>query len=286
MDRSAAQRPVPSGIVDTHTHVSCTGDRSPDAPVVDASDWWRSGGSIDELLGDLDTAGVERAVVVQAVGAYGYDCSCAAASVVAHRDRTALVVAVDMNDDPAGDLATLLDSPPSAVSIAGVRAFGVGSVDDSWLTDGRGAALCALAAERGLVVVPCILGDRFDDLRALVERTPGIVVAVDHCGFGDMCVGDADDNLARLTDLPGVHLKVTSYVLEAALAADGDAAPTLERLVDRFGAHRLCWGSDHPQDRRHDYAGKLALARHAARALDDASRNALFDTTGRRLFFD
>lgn len=286
MDRSAAQSPVTSGIVDTHTHVSCTGDRSPDAPAVDASDWWRSGGSIDELLGELDTAVVERAVVVQAVGAYGYDCSCAAASVVAHPDRTALVVAVDMNDDPAGDLAALLDAPPAGAAIAGVRAFGVGSVDDSWLTDGRGAALWELAAARGLVVVPCILGDRFDDLRVLVERTPGVVIAVDHCGFGDMCVGDADDNLAQLIDLPDVHLKVTSYVLEAALAADGDAAPTLERLVASFGADRLCWGSDHPQDRRHDYVDKLALARDAARALDEASRHALFATTGRRLFFD
>ena len=275
-----------SGVVDTHTHVACAADRSPDAPAVDASDWWRTGGSIDELLGDLDTAGVERAVVVQAVGAYGYDCSCAAASVVAHRDRTALVVAVDMNDDPARDLTALLDDPPAGATIAGVRAFGVGSVDDSWLTDGRGAALWELAAARGLVVVPCILGDRFGDLRKLVERTPGVVIAVDHCGFGDLCVGDADDNLAQLVDLPNVHLKVTSYVLEAAEAADGDAAPTLERLVERFGAQRLCWGSDHPQDRRHDYVGKLALAAHAARSVDDASRNALFATTGRRLFFD
>ena len=274
-------------IVDTHTHVACPDhDRSPDAPAVDTSDWWRSGGSIDELLGDLDTAGVERAVVVQAVGPYGYDCSCAAAAVIAHRDRTALVVAVDMNGDPAGDLAAMLDDPPSGVPIAGVRAFGVGTVEASWLTDGRGTALWALAAERGLVVVPCILGDRFDALRELVERTPEALVAVDHCGFGDLCDGNPDDNLARLVDLPSVHLKVTSYVLEAALATDGDAAPTLERLVDRFGAHRLCWGSDHPQDRRHDYVDKLALARDAARSLDDASRHALFDTTGRRLFFD
>lgn len=274
------------GIVDTHTHVACTGDRSVDAPSVDASDWWRSGGSIDELLGDLDSSGVERAVVVQAVGAHGYDCSCAAASVAGHRDRTALVVAVDMNGDPASDLAALLDAPPSDAVIAGVRAFGVGSVDASWLTDGRGAALFEVASSHRLVVVPCILGDRFDDLRALVERTPDVIVAVDHCGFGDLCVGDADDNLAHLADLTDVHLKVTSYVLEAAEAADGDAAPTLERLVEEFGTDRLCWGSDHPQDRRHDYAGKIALARRAARALDDESRHALFAATGRRLFFD
>lgn len=275
-----------SGIVDTHTHVACAGDRSPHAPAVDTSDWWRSGGSIDELLGDLDVNDVERAVVVQAVGAHGYDCSCAAASVAAHRDRAALVVAVDMNDDPASALTALVDDPPSGASIAGVRAFGVGSVDASWLTDGRGAALWEVAAALRLVVVPCILGDRFDALRALVELTPGVVVAVDHCGFPDLCVADVHENLSKLVDLPDVHLKVTSYVLEAAMAVDGDAAPTLERLVERFGAHRLCWGSDHPQDRRHDYAGKVALARAASRNLDAESIEALTGGTGARLFFD
>jgi len=57
------------------------------------------------------------------------------------------------------------------------------------------------------------------------------------------------------------------------------------RLAEVFGANRLCWGSDHPQDQRHDYAGKLALARRATRAFDDASRNAFFNTTASGLFF-
>lgn len=272
-------------IVDTHTHVACGDDpRFPTAPTGNASEWWRTGGSVDELLDDLDANGVTRAVVVQAVGAYGFDCSCAAAAVAAHPTRTALVVAVDMAVDPAADLDALLTAPPSGVRLAGVRAFGVGTIDASWLTDGRGDALFSLAAAHRRVVVPCILGDRFDALRALVERT-GATVAVDHCGFADMCEGDPQRNLASLVDLPGVHLKVTSYVLEAAVAADGDAAPTLERLVAMFGVDRLCWGSDHPQDLRHDYGGKLALARAAARNLDGASLDALFGGTGARLFF-
>lgn len=277
-------------VVDTHTHVACA-DRTvhPLRPTTTGtvSEWWREGADIGDLLADMDATGVERAVVVQAVGAYGYDCSCAAASVARNPDRAALVIAVDMGaDDPAAELRALVDAPPSGASIAGVRLFGVGSVDASWLTDGRGAAVWSVAAEHDLVVVPCVLADRFADVRALVESTPAARVAVDHCGFPDLCAGDVWANTALLAGLTQVHLKVTSYVLEAAEAIDGDAAPTVERLVDMVGADRLCWGSDHPQDRRHDYTGKVALAHRSTRTLDERSRAALLGATGERLFFD
>lgn len=277
-------------IVDTHTHVACAdAGRFPLQPTTTgvASEWWRDGGTIEQLLAEMDANGVADVVAVQAIGAYGYDCACAADSVARHRDRAALVIALDMGaDDPAAELRALLDAPPSDARIAGVRLFGVGAGDPSWLTNGRGAAVWSIAAERGLVVVPCVLADRFGEVRALVEGAPAARVAVDHCGFPDLCTDDVWASTALLVDLPQVHLKVSSYVLEAAEATEGDAAPTVERLVTMFGADRLCWGSDHPQDQRHDYAGKVALARRATRDLDESSRAAVLGTTGRRLFFD
>ena len=274
-------------IIDTHTHVSCGDDpRFTFTPTGVASDWWRSGGSIDELLASADAIGVDRIVVVQAVGAYGHDCSCAGHSVAQHPTRTALVVSVDMTaNDPAAAFTDLLDAPPSGARICGVRLFAVGGVDASWLTDGRGAEVWSVAAERGITVVPTVFADRFDDLALLADAHSGASAAIDHCGFIDMVEGDGLAYLLRLADVPSVNLKVTSYVLEAAERDEGDAAPMLERLVDAFGADRLCWGSDHPQDQRHDYAGKLALAQHAARNLDDAQRRALFSSTAERLFF-
>ena len=278
-----------SPLLDTHTHVACADTATfPLRPTAtgQASEWWRDGGTIDELFADMDATGVRRVVAVQAIGAYGYDCSCAADAVVRNADRAALVVAMDMTaPDPANDLRALLAAPPSNARIAGVRLFGVGSGDPSWLTDGRGAAVWSVAAEHRLTVVPCVLADRFADVRALIDHAPDAPVAVDHCGFPDMCSDDVDANTRLLAELPQVHMKVSSYVLEAAEAADGDAAPSVERLVELFGADRLCWGSDHPQDQRHDYAGKVALAVRAARTLSDAQRTDLFDATGARLFF-
>ena len=260
-------------LVDCHTHVACPDrQRFPRTRTGVGSDWSHHGGSVEELLAGMDATGVERAVVVQAIGVYAHDCACAADAVAAHPGRLALVGSVDMDDpDPAAALAALAAGAP----LAGVRLFGVGDADPSWLTDGRGHAVLEAAAELGTTVVPTIFSDRLGDLGALLERHPSVPVALDHCAFPDRDPDGAETALVALAELPSLWLKVTSYVLEGAERDEGDPAPMLERLVAAFDADRLCWGSDHPQDRRHDYAGKLDLVRRAARGLDEAQRDAL-----------
>ncbi len=274
-------------IVDTHTHVA--NGRDPRFVSMSSGltrDWWTSGGSAEDMLTELDTNGVHRVVFVQAVGAYGYDCSYAAASAAAHADRAAFVAAIDMNcPDLVADLDALLHAPPSGVRIAGVRLFGVGGDAPDWLTDGRAQAVWECAAQHNLVLVPTIFANEFENLRSVIESNPQVAVAIDHCGFTDMVDGDGEAMLFALADLPSVHLKVTSYVLEAAERDEADPAGVVERLATAFGTHRMCWGSDHPQDQRHDYAGKLALAHRATRAFDEPSRAQFFNDTGARLFF-
>src|SRR4051794_35874290 len=85
--------------VDAHVHVaSADRARYPLAPSGVGSPWFHANdvGTPDLLLA-LDRGGVERAVIVQAVGAYGYDCAYALDSVRAHPDRLALVGSVDLD---------------------------------------------------------------------------------------------------------------------------------------------------------------------------------------------
>lgn len=273
-------------IVDTHTHVATVLDpRFPPMSSDLTHEWWRSGGSVEDLLTELDANGVRRAVIVQAIAAYGFDCSYATACVASHADRVAFVAAIDMHaPDPVADLAHLLDATPNA-RVAGIRLFGVGGGAPTWLTDGRARDVWEFAVGRDLVIVPTIFAREFANLRAVIETNPQVTVAIDHCGFIDMVEGDGEAMLFSLADIPSVHLKVTSYVLEAAERDEVDPAALAERLVAAFGSHRLCWGSDHPQDQRHDYAGKLALAHRATRNFDEESRNDFFNDTGAGLFF-
>lgn len=267
-------------VVDAHTHVASGGAD------VDDGTWWGDGASIADLLSALDDGDVDRAVIVQAIGAHGYDCAYAVESATDNRDRCSLVIAVDMHEQhPAVVLESMIDAYGDEVPLRGIRLFGVDGRHPVWLTDGRAAAVCDLAADLELTIVPTLFSDQFDGLRDLVRRFPSVPFALDHCGFLDMGDDRSEARLLELSDLDNLHLKVTSYVLTAAERDEGDPAPIVERLAEKFGTRRLCWGSDHPQDRRHAYGDKLALAVRSTRAFDESARAAFFNDTARTLFF-
>jgi L-fuconolactonase len=272
---------VSTEVIDAHIHVACAdGERYPRQPTGVGSDWWGERGEATELATTLDAAGVTKAVIVQAVGLYGYDCRCAVDAVVADVERFALVAALDFSAaDPLIEFNQLADRAP----LAGLRLFGVGATEPRWLNDGRGAAVWARATELGTVLVPTIFTEQFPALRALVGQYPDARVALDHCGFPDMGGPGAFDAVLALADLPSITLKVTSHNLDA--VTEGEPAGFVDRLVAEFGADRLCWGSDYPQHQARTYAGMLDLARSATRHLDAAERAQFLGTTSLRLWW-
>ena len=93
----------------------------------------------------------------------------------------------------------------------------------------------------------------------MLARHPDVPVVLDHCGFPDLRGGPSFPGLAPVLALaghPGLHLKVTSHVLEA---AGEHAAAFVEQLADTFGADRLVWGSDYPQTHDRTYAELVAF---------------------------
>src|SRR5262249_49859731 len=158
-------------VTDTHVHVvSSDTDRYPLRPGDFGRDWW-TGRPVDatQVTRDLDAAGVERAVLVQAVGPYGNDNRYALDVAAARARRFAVVVAIDTDGpDPASELAALVDASP----VAGVRIAAFAG-DAPWLTDGRGAAIWDAAAERGTKLVVACLAPHVPALAALVRSRPG-----------------------------------------------------------------------------------------------------------------
>jgi len=272
-------------VTDAHVHVvSSDTDRFPLRPGNFGRDWW-TGRPVDaaQVTGDLDAAGVERAVIVQAVGPYGNDNRYAREAVEASDGRFALVVAIDTDaDDPAAELTALV----AAGGVAGVRAAAFAGAAP-WLTDGRGAAIWDAAADCGTNLVVACLAPHVPAVADLVHRCPDVTVALDHCAFPDLDGGPPYDRAASLLELAGadaIHLKVSTIVLRDAEGAGG-AAALVTTLVDVFGAHRVCWGSDHPQTFELGYSQMVQLASEATAALDAEDRDAVLDTTARRLWF-
>jgi predicted TIM-barrel fold metal-dependent hydrolase len=225
----------------------------------------------EEFAATATAAGVDRAVLVQAHGAYGSDNSYVLDALSVAPDRFVGVVIVDpAADDAPAHLRELAAVP----GCQGVRLFGIGAEPPDWFDGDAGEALWATAVDLDLRIVATLLTPDLPRLDAMLARFPGAPVVLDHCGFPDVHDGPPFvglQPLLALVDHPGLHLKVTSHVLEAA----GVHAPTfVERLAATFGSDRLVWGSDYPQTHDRTYAELVALGRDACVGLgaDDQAR--------------
>lgn len=231
-------------VVDTHTHViSDDHERYPlqvaDYPGVE---WvYEAPVTAEELLAEMASAGVDRAVLVQAQGGYGTDNSYALDARAAYPGSFSAVVIVD---EPA-DLDRL-----AAAGAGGVRFFAIsggGPLHDEATWD--------TARRLGLRVSAATMPEYLPALGEALAAHPDVILSLDHCGFAPETIGD----YAHLANL---YLKVTPHVLDA-----GDPAAMLEQLAEQFGLDRLMWGSDYSQTHDRPYAELAHQARTACAGL-------------------
>ena len=145
--------------------------------------------SVERLVELMDEARVDRAVLVQGVGAYRYDNRYVLDSAALFRDRCSSVVCLDPQVPGA---AAELRSLARDRGARGLRWWALGSEP---LAEPRGVwdQLAAL----GLPVVVTMFAGRLDELRRVVPTLPPVALALDHCAFADFASG-VPDELARL----------------------------------------------------------------------------------------
>ncbi len=270
-------------IVDTHVHVvSPDTERYPLRPRPLSGEWYREAPhSAERLLELMDGAGVDRAVLVQPVGAYSTDNRYAADSAASHPGRFASVGCVDAASDDAPEA---LGYWVRERGMHGVRFFAL-SRGSSWLAEPSGFPLWERAIELGAHVVVTILSHQLDELRAALERFPDAAVSLDHCAFPTVSREPWPEAqpLFALAGLENLYLKITPHVLDAA-ARSGDPADFVTELARRFGAERLMWGSDFCQTHDRPYGELVALARRGFAGLTAGARASCLGETARRLF--
>ena len=248
-------------VVDTHTHViSDDLERYPlqvaDYPGVE---WvYEAPVTAEDLLAEMASAGVDRAVLVQAQGGYGTDNSYVADARAAYPERFSAVAIVDEPSE--------LDALATA-GVGGVRFFAIGGGGP--LHD---EATWDIARRLGLRVSAATVPDYLPALGEAVAAHPDVILALDHCGFAPETIGDYA-NLANL------YLKVTPHVLDA-----GDPAAMLERLAEQFGLDRLMWGSDYSQTHDRPYAELAEQARAACAGLTQSEQGQFLGGTALALW--
>lgn len=292
-------------LIDTHLHaVSPDISRYPLRQVdLPGNSWVKTAAaSAEDLIAQMDAAGVSKGVLVQPVGAYGTDNSYVADAGAAHPDRLATVCVIDMT---AADRLEQLRYWTQERGIGGVRLFSVPTPKVPWLDDPATFEVWEACQEWSVKVSVCLLPEELPRLGQVLTRFSDTPVALDHCGFADFTDGppwNAAQPLWELAEYQNLYLKVTTNVLDAAggnaTRKQYDSADTLSQkkeeqitnqeptgikaqkhlmatLRNRFGTARLMWGSDYPQVHDRPYSELTALARSAAKALT-ATEQSLF----------
>lgn len=271
-------------IVDSHVHV-VSGDlvRYPLSPGGLPGSWYRDR-PVDaaRLRAEMAAAGVGRAVLVQAVGAYSFDNAYTADAAAADPEHFRGACALDGRSSSAGaQLRALVRER----GLTGVRVFALARPGESWLGDPATFGLWQAALEQRIAAIATCFEHQLGELARVLEAFPELSVALDHCGFSDLTCPDWEKRapLLELARFPNLWLKVSSPVLHAADEAGTGAPRLVAWLAEHFG-ERLIWGSDYPQTEG-PYAELVELGRRAFAALRPQARERALGVNAQELWF-
>jgi L-fuconolactonase len=280
-------------IVDSHVHVvSADRERYPLSPLAPGrmSAWVvERPATAEALRGEMDRAGIARAVLVHSTSAYGFENGYESDVAAADPDRFTAVGGIDV---------AALDAPRrmrywiGERGLVGLRIYAAGAAvendDATLLDDPRSFPAWETAAE---LRIPLIVNIRFHALPRLarmLERFPTVPVILDNLAsppLGDGPPYAAAEPLLHLARHPQLTLKVTSSLLLRDHArGGGHLRAYLERAIADFGADRVMWGSNFPGS-----AGTLpelrSRAEHLFAGFPSAVRAEIFSGVALRMFF-
>ncbi|WP_277212369.1 amidohydrolase family protein [Isoptericola croceus] len=206
--------------------------------------------SYDELLPQLEAAGVDGTVVVQTVASVAETAELLA--LAAEQPRLLGVVGwLDLTSESLDAQLAEMRALTDGDLLVGVRHQLQVEPDPQWLERHVVRRSLARLGEAGLTYDVVASPEQLADVSATVAATPGTSFVLDHAGKPGLDAGSLDDwrrDLTALATHQNVSVKVSGLVTEAdwhrwSLA---DLRPAVETVLETFGAHRTMWGSDWP----------------------------------------
>ena len=252
-------------IIDTHTHV-VSSDKTKHPLDVGASGWSTEvSNDVEDLIAEMDAAGVECATLVQPNGTYGLDNIYQCDSAKLYYPRT---VSVGILDPSASDAADKLSYRVNEHGMLGVRLQTPADADDP-----RCDAIWQRAGELN---VPISIGgggqpDRVNRMTNIARRHPNVLFAPDHfAGWSG-----ADDKpgmteaLEEMAKLPNAYLRYSSTSLGPYDDLEDTGTHLFRRVIEACTPQRMMWGSNFPSSRAGGYIGQVTLGRTALSWISD-----------------
>lgn len=235
----------------------------------------------DELIPQMDSVGVDAAVIVPPIWA-GDDNEVPLAWCREHRGRLGVMGRLDLwQPDAAEKLRDLAAQP----EFLGLRLSYPQHRGFSWLDVEEFGWFWSLAEQLELPVMVLLQGLNVTELRPVAERYPGLTLILDHMGLviGDPVAVDpflGQDEVVSLAKLPNVHVKLSAlpeYTIEA--FPFPSLTDVIKRVFDAYGPRRLAWGSDLTRITRASYGEVLSHVRDHLAFLDPEDKEWILGRT-------
>jgi L-fuconolactonase len=271
-------------IVESHCHIISPDQQKYPRDLGPNPGAWVRDLSAEEFITSNAAAGVARAILVQAFGAYRYDNNYVADVAARYPDR---FVAVCIVDALSPDAPRMLEYWVKERAVKGLRV--VTWTEPELMLDDPGLdRLWHRAAELGIPL--CVLTNfhQVPRLRRVLEKFPQIPLALDHLGLPRLDDGPSfskESIIFELAKFPNFYGKFSSWTL-AAVARNGEQARRdfFRRLVDSFGERRLMWGTNFPASNDRSYQGFVEYAEEQLAFLSTEERLWIFGETALSLW--
>jgi predicted TIM-barrel fold metal-dependent hydrolase len=256
---------------------------------------------VEQLLFEMDAAGVERAAIVCArIGGNDDNNDYVAAAVRRHPSRLAQLADVDCQWTDTYHTPGAADRLAETVDRcrpAGFTHYVKHDDDGAWFLSDEGLAFFRVAEQRRLIASLALPARLQPVLRQLAERFPGVPFLVHHMGgpkATETVPYPVFKGILESARVPNVFVKLSGFHYAAPVAWEypyPDCAWLVRGLYEHYGPDRLCWGSDYPVVRKSmTYRQALEAVRthcpfipddHKARILGGNMARLLALTTGR-----
>jgi len=278
----------PADIIDIHPHVISNDlQKYPRAPLGGKASTWSESRPVtwQQLLEQMDKAGIAKAAIVQASTCYGFDNAYVAEAVANCPDRFTGVFSVDMlAKDAPEKIKYWVDQ-----GLTGLRLFTAGSTmpeQSDVLGDPRSYPAWQAARDLGLSVCVQMRPQGLGMLLELIERFPTVRIILDHLMSASVESGPPYADAKPLFDLAShsnIFLKLTIVSVRRAHTGLSTPESFFKKVVESFGAHRIAWGSNFPTSE----GSMLEILRESEEALSflsERQRECIFSHTARSLY--
>jgi L-fuconolactonase len=237
-------------IIDSHCHAWPRWPYSPPVPDPEHR------GRIEQLLHEMDTHGVDEAVVVCAQIEHNPGNNAYVAEQVARYPmRLHQFADVDSAWSPTYHQPGAADRLRQAAArwpASGFTHYLAREEDGSWLYEEDGLAFFGAAADLCLIASLACYPHQQPAIRKVAERFPSLPILCHHLGMVGTDPAEARMGLKQVlasAQVPNIYIKLSGFAYAARVSWDFPYRDTHELVraeYEHFGAQRMCWGSDYP----------------------------------------